>query len=792
MQNFKLNAMKIKKEQFSDRMKAVVLLLALACVNGYAQENNSSKGEDGSTSKEEGNRNVMLNAASANGPREIQIGLPSADVNVLENGIPVTYATNPHSVNSLWRADASLSHVGLLKISETAITTGNIGYAVNSFTQLGEKGFHGTLNYKTNHFGMQEVSLNLNGSLAKDWFYSGSIYQDFDPGTFKIKSTPFQDRTQIYKFALTKKYNDNRGELTAIYHYSNSHPVYNYATQSAPFVYVGDGSVREFGDFALGTTSYLPVDNEMVYRDMRTGELKKTNLYDASQNRGSEFTLMNNYTWDNGLNWKTVMKYDHSLGSLVYQTPMSLDQNEAGINYLYEAVDGSMQPYTGEYVQSRMSCLNRGFIDSFMFTTELSRKVNNSTWRLGLNEWYYDVDYTSSTTMYDQSVPMDGSYPVRLYNADYATYSGRTYAGSGCYYDFNKNASEYYKGHENKLAFYFTHDWDITDKLNLYYGARLEYQALRGENAAVTNANGEYVGRFANYYLGATAPDGTKIAPTSMSYDWLNYALTAAVTYKLTKEFGFTGDFTYITQHPKIENFAPATLPNTDKISVPLGRAGIYYNNEWLSLTSLFSYISKTNNNSTLNLQHKTAAGQTEIMAAPLNYDIKTLGWTTDVVARPFKGFDLHFLFTYQKPTYKKYETSVTFSDGYVGSINATGNIVAEIPEVIVEIDPSYMITKDLKIWTSFRYFSKTYANINDAYYFNGRWETFGGLNWQVNKKLALGCTVVNFLNQTGAKGSIAGAELIEKEDAGQYAGHVMAGSYIRPFTVEFSASLKF
>ena len=46
------------------------------------------------TQKEEGNRNVMLNAASANGPREIQIGLPSADVNVLENGLPVTYATN--------------------------------------------------------------------------------------------------------------------------------------------------------------------------------------------------------------------------------------------------------------------------------------------------------------------------------------------------------------------------------------------------------------------------------------------------------------------------------------------------------------------------------------------------------------------------------------------------------------------------------------------------------------------------------------------------------------------------
>ena len=785
--------MKKGMKQIFRQAGTAAVLLTLTCGSALAQEQNvSSKNENSSNSKEEGNRNVMLNAASANGPREIQIGLPSADVNVLENGIPVTYATNPHSVNSLWRADASLSHVGLLKISETAITTGNIGYAVNSFTQLGQKGFHGTLNYKSNHFGMQEFSLNLNGEIARDWYYSGSIYQDFDPGTFKIKSTPFQDRTQIYKFALTKKYNEGRGELTAIYHYSNSHPVYMYATQSAPFIYVGDGSVKEFGKFALGTTSYLPVDNEMVYRDMRTGEIRKTNLYDAVQNKGNEFTLMNNYTWDNGLNWKTIMKYDHATGSCVYQTPMSLDQNEAGINYLYEAADGSMQPYTGDYVQSRMSCLNRGFIDSFMFTTELSHKVGNSTWRLGLNEWYYDIDYASATTMYDQSVPTDGSYPVRLYNTDYATYTDRTYAGNGYYYDFNKNASEYYKGHENKIALYFTHDWNVTDRLNLYYGARLEYQALRGENAAVKNANGEYVGRFADYYLGATAADGTKIAPTPISYDWLNYALTAAATYKLTGQFGLTGDFTYITQHPKIENFAPATLPNTDKISVPLGRVGIYYNNEWLSLTSLFSYISKSNNNSTLNLQHRTSAGQTEIMAAPLTYDIKTLGWTTDVVTHPFKGFDLHFLFTYQKPTYKKYETSVTFSDGYVGQINATGNIVAEIPQVIVEIDPSYMITKDLKIWTSFRYFSKTYANINDAYYFNGRWETFGGLNWQVNEKFALGCTVVNFLNQTGAKGSIAGAELIEKEDAEQYAGHVMAGSYIRPFTVEFNASLKF
>ena len=754
------------------------MMLATVSISAMAQ----NEGEK-SNSKEEGNRNVMLNAASANGPREIQIGLPSADVNVLENGLPVTYATNPHSVNTLWRGDASLSHQGLLKIAETAITTGNIGYAVNSFTKLGQKGFNGTLNYKSNHFGLQEFSLNMNGDMGKDWYYSVNMYQDFDPGTFKIKSTPYQDRTQIYKALITRRYNNNAGEFTLGYKYSNSHNVYNYATQSAPFIYVGDGSVKEYGKFKLGTTSYLPTENTMTYRNMRTGELEQTTLYDACLNKSSELTLMNKYHWDNGLDWMVMARYDHSRGAMVYQTPMALvdlkSQDSQGLyDYKYRGLDGKVNSYDGQYVQSRMSCLNAGTIDECLFTSELTKKFSSSTLRLGINEWFYNIDYCSNTTMYDQSVPADGTYALRLWDAN---------KRDSYFYDFNKNASEYYKGHENKLALYLTHDWDVTDKLNLYYGARLEWQSLKGENAAVKNADGNFVGRFADYYLGATAPDGTLIAPADLSYDWINYDFSVAATYKMTKNFGLTGDFTYIVQHPKFEAFAPATMPNTNKISVPLGRVGIYYNNQWLSLTSMFSYISKTNNNSTLNLQHGS-----EIKAAPLSYDIQTWGWTTDAVMHPFKGFDFHCLFTYQKPTYKKFETSVTFNDGYTGNINATGNIVAEIPEILIELDPSYMIMKDIKLWTSFRYFSKTYANINEAYYFNGHWETFGGVNWQVNKRLALGCTVVNFLNQTGAKGSIAGAELITKDEAKGIKNQIMTGSYLRPFTVEFTASLKF
>ena len=61
----------MNKNQQKNRMGAVIILLAAACLNGYAQQDSTKVSSD---SKEEGNRNVMLNAASANGPREISIG----------------------------------------------------------------------------------------------------------------------------------------------------------------------------------------------------------------------------------------------------------------------------------------------------------------------------------------------------------------------------------------------------------------------------------------------------------------------------------------------------------------------------------------------------------------------------------------------------------------------------------------------------------------------------------------------------------------------------------------------
>lgn len=171
----------MKVSLFSYVVLAALLFATTAIANSPVENDTiSSKKTEGSE------RNVMLNASDANKPREIQIGLPSEDVNVYENGLPAVYSSAVHKLATHWRSDASLGEVGLMTPSESAIATGNIAYSVNSFSKLGQKEFKGVLNYHTNHFGWQNVDMNVSGGIGDRWLYTASIYQNFDPGSFAL------------------------------------------------------------------------------------------------------------------------------------------------------------------------------------------------------------------------------------------------------------------------------------------------------------------------------------------------------------------------------------------------------------------------------------------------------------------------------------------------------------------------------------------------------------------------------------------------------------------------------
>ena len=753
-----------------------LLIICLLCgtLPAYAQkqksgENNAVSDSVFSVGKKE-EMNVLLNASDANKPREIPIGLPSGDVTVYENQLPAVYSSSLHNLSAHWRNDAGVSGVSLMNPMESAIATGNIAYSVISSLQTGEKRFKGNINYQGNQFGWQQFDMNISGPLSKGLYYAATMYQNFDPGTFKLRFTDYQDRMQLYRGVLTKKWAD-KGELSLIYKYTNDYRT-GFLASFAPFIYVGDGSVKEIEGFPLGTTSYLPEGGTISYRDMMTGKEYETNFRNGLENKAHDIGLSFRYLFDNKLSLTMNARYSQAnvQSTDVNGTTITdiVDGKETGTNNTHTYYSNG-ELFTGKR-QGSIAYLHLSKVQNFLFTAELNKAFDAHKVRLGINEWWYKAGYHSNSTMFDRTVE---AYPSLIQHAEQDRM--RTY------YNYNAVASEYYRGTENRSALYFSDNWRISPQWDVYLGARLEYFRLRGENLPFT--------RFENFGMGKTTSDGQTIAPQSFSRDDLNYAFSAQTIYRLNARLGATADATLATYRPGINNYASSFNPSGEASKVPLLRAGVFYTNSWLNVTSMLTYISKTNNYSFMNISNPKL--NTDSRTVAFNYNIQTLGWTTTIETDPFKGFHLHLLLTLQEPKYNNYETHVTFGENSY-PVSATGKIVTGISKVLVEIDPSYQITDDLRLWLSFRYFSKQYANLSNALYFNGHWETFAGVNYRVSKMLSLHANVVNFMNQTGATGTISGAELISQEEATKYKNHWMTGSYLRPFTIEFGAKFSF
>lgn len=764
------------------RTFSMALVAMSAASQVYALPSDDSENKE---KKEE--RNVMLNASDANKPREIQIGLPSEDVTVYENGLPAVYSSSVHKLSAHWRSDASLKGTDLMTPSESAIATGNIAYAVSSFSELGQKEFKGKLNYKANHFGMQNVDLNLSGGIGDNWLYTASMYQNFDPGSFKLRFTDYADRTQLYHFGITRILNDGKGRVSLLYKYSNSKNPGNFAN-AAPFIYSGDGSIKKIAGFDPGMNSYVQRQGSFQYLNTKTGKMETWNMSDGSENHANEIALISQYQFDNGWLWKFNAKYMNAprANYVDYGGSSISEVSEADG---YQLSDGSA--YSG-LIEGRRTWLHVGKVSNALMTTEISKQLNNHKLMIGLNEWYYHLDYYSSSYQWAGTVE---PYPRTLSQMYVNPLDpAQTTARRSETFGYNELSPEYTKGSENKLAVYFTDEWKVTPKFKVFYGGRLEYYRMSADQISTSRFKGFHIGNYNTY---STAEDGSIVAtshniePAKVTKDKLNYAATLQLTYNLTNQFGLTADATIATRFPRISEYA-GTGPTEEqykRVTIPLIRGGIFYKNDWIDLSSMITYISKSNN---IDQQNLTKPGTSEGKTVLLIYNIQTLGWTTSAEINPFKNFHMHALFTYQKPVYKNYNASVTFNDGQTMGVNANNMIVKEIPQVLIELDPKYDITKNLNAWLSFRYFGKTYANLQEALYFNGHWETFGGINWNVNKKLSLGVSVINILNEKGAKGTINGSELITKEEAGKYAGKYMSGNYLRPFTVEFSAGIKF
>lgn len=726
-------------------LKSSILSILIFTFVGANASGNDNKNK---TDNKSDAGNIMLNAESANKPREINIGLNSEDYGTLivEDGLLSSFIDYPLYSHFHWAGGNSYMSPTLFSLEETALSYAHMGFAVDSRTVLGGDNLAGAVTLATSSDLLMKLDANINGTFGKGLYFTVGAYVNKNPTSTHPSFQRYVNDLHVFKTGLTYKWGTS--EVSLLYKLSLSKGLPSNAF-SAPFYYNGDGSITAFEGFKLGRDNYLPSDDSFQYMDVVTGEMKNRQLRDIGQKRFHDIVLKYDTRLDN--DWKL----------------------EAGAHVLYAGKYENASYFTagidkktdGKLIQNRnLSLYNCNYLD-VMGDIKVKRTIGRHELIFGANEMFLKHRFLQSSASFAHTVEVN---PSRVARDEEMTWGYNT-------------SAKYYDGVSTATALYAKDIWTIHPKVTLNYGVRATYQYFDVE--AAVNEEGETVNnRTAGFNL-----------QNALLRRYKRSNLTACALAKLDwniyDKLFFSVEEIFVQNPRQMCHFSSATMPSDKLVNTSLTRGGFSWNNEWVDVALMASYIRKDNLNSGGNAS-KQVGGNTETASYLALYSMGTAGVTADATFHhKFDSHDVsfHALCTYQEPKYASYTADAVFSDG-VEHLDFSGKYIPNTSRVLLEFDPSYGY-KGMKVWLSARYYSKQFANKVNNVYFNGHWETFGGISYLLKEKYNFGINLTNLLGQTGAKGSIAAADTLT--DTSLLNGYLLAGSYIIPFTATATITIR-
>ncbi|MBQ7811001.1 MAG: hypothetical protein IJ394_00425 [Bacteroidales bacterium] len=708
-------------------------------------------------------RNMMLNAESATVPREINIGLPEGGNGAI---VYVDGAKHAHGLPRSqfhWSGGNAYSSTGSIGLMEAVITSGEIGVLVDSRTRLGTDDFSGAFTVGSSTNGLIRFDGAVGGALknADGWYYSLGAYVNNDPTNVNAPNRPFVDQKQIYHLAMSRRWEHTT--LDALYRFSYCRDNIDNGYGFAPFVYNGDGTIDTFNGFRIGRDCYVPEDDAVSYMDIRDGRIRYGSLGNMDERFIHDISVMAEHNHASG--WRLGA----NLHVMHMQPSRYVKMGLAGIDHVTQDkgfTDADGAPFSG-YVQNRLVTVEDQTETDVNLILSADRRFNSRhKLRLGMELVWSDQLNYASTFYYAHTVEAG---PSRIHKDGKATWGMNT---SGLYYD----------AYRLYAPIYAVHDWNPVPRLLLRTGARV--RPLYQNVMTAAKLDGDSLNSRVD---GFNIADRSMCEPHELSIPAVDYAFSEHVSYRIAGRLFFMAEGFYSMTTKSASYYKNATIPSTAPIGNALGRGGFTYDNSWMDVTALVSYITSWNNAKVMTVT-KQVAGVSETIPWTAQYGIGTLGVTLDGNLH-WGGFNMHLLGTWQDPRYKNYKNEFVFSDGTTEVIDYTGNHVTGISRFMLEIDPSFSWDR-LRIWASARYYSRQYVSRTNLAYFSGHWETFAGIDWKVTPQIKVSANLVNILAQNGAKGSIDAADTIT--DASLLNGIVMSGSYIRPFTIDFMLTYSF
>lgn len=701
-------------------------------------------------------RNMMLNAENANVPRSINVGFGQSSSGgiVIIEGLRESLGLLRNYYH--WAGGNSYEPLSSLSLIESLIYTGEIAIVSESRAKLGNNEPSGAFTGGFSSNGLLKFDGMVSGPLnKKNWFFSTGAYLFYDPTNVNAPFRRFVDQKQIFQFNVSKRWKRSSMDILSRFSLSGDNEDRGYS--QAPFVYKGNGSIAPYNGFKIGYDCYLPSDDKIIYRDVVSGDMKRGQLGDMDRRRILDFYLRYNRK-DLGA-WNLNTCYH-----LCY-----MPESTAALLGLSSIVDagGAFTTSGGEEfrgpVQNRQgSAISMRTFDNEL-RCELERAFPSHELKSGIDLMYGKQYYAASTFLFAHAVEAS---PRRLLKD-----------GESCW-NFNANA-QYLDAVRLNATLYALDMWQASNDIRLRTGLRLRPIMNSMDCAPYDKETGFNRRSGGQFYLGA---DNCRIETRRLT--GCDFAFTEEFTWHVAGRLFFNAEGFYSMTNKNTTYFKGANIPSVKPIGNAYARAGLSYDNAWMDITWLFSYITNWNAAQLLDVTNSSTG---ESIPWTAQYGIRTPGMTLDGNLYS-GGFKLHFRATYQDPRYKKYRNEFVFSDG-IKVIDYTGKFATGISQFLAELDPSFS-WRSYRVWASIRYNSRQYASRNNLASFDGHFETFAGTDVSFRKGHSISLSLVNLLAQNGAKGSVSIIDTVE--DQSILNNYLISGTYIRPFTAELSYTYKF
>jgi outer membrane receptor protein involved in Fe transport len=687
-------------------------------------------------------------------------------VSLQEDGLPVF---EPPGVlfafpDAMARFDETIARIEMVRGGSAAVFTSNTpGGIVNLVSKTGGPEIAGTLKSSAGLQGLARQDLNIGGPILENWRFNLGGYYRYDEG---VRDPGFPaNRGGQAKLNITR-YSDN-GYVRFYGKYLNERnvwfmgsPIQNYRNPEP---------IPGGPDLASGTT-FSPERRVLTIPDAHNpGSWKQVNMdngfHVAYRMIGAE--ILN----DIGNDWQLTVRSRY----MASDNEMNLMADVADpfpINAFAQPDIPAQVPRFVRFVNSGETITDPGSVSSlndnglmtvhglafsnqktnnFISNLQLTRQIGNHSLNAGVYYSNYRIEWrlaqagiflevANQPRLIQVMIPDQQGNPVGLTPAD----------GFAAYNTSYWNLRSY----ANIAAFYAGDNWQVTDKLNIDAGVRLDINLQEGSAERPVDPgqvqNGDVTGQELppGYPAFTPTPEQTRAGQfgsgryRNWDYTFTNVGASLGINYLISDYLAVYARGSTGSRAPTIQQW---TFQSTDGSqitgdtqrgeveSITQAEAGVKVREDkWsLSLTGFYS--------ASTNLITNFHRGQPDgsFIFVPVTGNTRTIGTEIEAVTRLLQGIELRATATIQDPRFTKFEYDffVPGNNEHSGlnRRDYSDNLLPEAVQLLADLTASYR-TGGLDLFVNYRYTGERMANRPNTVTIPGYTEVAVGAGYTINR----------------------------------------------------------